>query len=309
MIAKIYIGVAGITTAALVVYNVRWKHVRRRRPKILSVETVVAVEKKEKTPPIILLHGMWHGAWYWKPLQRLLAEKGFTSHAISLEPGERFLPGGSQQELIADLEKTLASISKSDTFLLLGHSQGGLLAQAAVYNSPNIRKKTSGLILLGTFPYRYIPPWSDVQTLLQRPQQHMYTFPGYTWICLFGKLWSADYTKQIFLLPTTDITTSAMKEYIAKLLKAPSDGLITMSHFVDKTFVKIDNILNKLPTLILGASHDVIYPPDLLRNAFEERYTNATHVVVQNQAHCFMDPGWEQSMINPLIEWLEALEN
>ncbi len=40
--------------------------------------------------PIVMQHGMWHGAWCWEPWPQLFADWGWESHAHSL-PGH----GGS----------------------------------------------------------------------------------------------------------------------------------------------------------------------------------------------------------------------
>src|SRR5262245_60882064 len=41
--------------------------------------------------PILMQHGMWHGAWCWRYWQELLAEWGWESHAFSL-PGHAGSP-------------------------------------------------------------------------------------------------------------------------------------------------------------------------------------------------------------------------
>src|SRR5512138_1696248 len=41
--------------------------------------------------PILMQHGMWHGAWCWQPWQELFATWGWESHAHSL-PGHAGSP-------------------------------------------------------------------------------------------------------------------------------------------------------------------------------------------------------------------------
>eukprot|EP00957_Ditylum_brightwellii_P092074 7010128-Ditylum_brightwellii.AAC.1 len=62
----------------------------------------------------------------------------------------------------------------------------------------------------------------------------------------------------------------------------------------------------KTPALIMGASEDIIYPPELLKKDFDVRFPNATHVIVPDQAHCFVDPGWQNTIVEPLLKWLEV---
>lgn len=300
------VGIAYAASAGLLVaYNVRWKHlwgfIVGTEPKELPVVTVegsAVQSSKNKDVSVVLLHGMWHDASYYQELQQLLARAGYTSHAINLLPGERLLPGGSQKELVADLEVTLQKTipDPQQQFVLLGHSQGGLITQSALRNSQAIRKRAMGAVLLGTYPLGLTPPVA----LLKQPR-NMYSDVGYLWICLFGKLLNTRYTKHIFLLPTTDETKPKMKSYMDGLLEAPSDGLVTMSHF-PQTQTPVP-----LPTLILGAEQDCIYPPTFLTQAFKERFPNSQEIVAKDQAHCFVDPGWQDTIGKPLIAWLDDL--
>lgn len=82
--------------------------------------------------PIVMQHGMWHGAWCWQGWQELLAEWGWESHAHSL-PGHA---GSSTQRPIRwctlgyYLEFLKAEIDRQPRKpVLMGHSMGGALTQ------------------------------------------------------------------------------------------------------------------------------------------------------------------------------------
>jgi len=82
--------------------------------------------------PIVMQHGMWHGAWCWQGWQALLAEWGWESHAHSL-PGHAGSPpqrpirwctlGYYAKFLKAEVERMPRKP------VLMGHSMGGALAQ------------------------------------------------------------------------------------------------------------------------------------------------------------------------------------
>lgn len=87
--------------------------------------------RKHQTP-ILMQHGMWHGAWCWQPWQELLARWGWESHAISL-PGHGASP---EQRPIrrCTLDYYLAFVRDAvnklpATPVLMGHSMGGALTQ------------------------------------------------------------------------------------------------------------------------------------------------------------------------------------
>ena len=56
-------------------------HVTRVGDLTVAVERPAAPTRK---PPVLLIHGMFGGAWYWESYQALLARHGFESHAINL---------------------------------------------------------------------------------------------------------------------------------------------------------------------------------------------------------------------------------
>lgn len=278
--------------AGVIAYNLRWQHIQGQDAHILNTVVQVAPGKKI---PIVLLHGMWHNPEDFKSLQKALAERGYSSHAVDLKPGERFLRGFTQKEILADLEKTLENMDK---FILIGHSQGGLVAQSILQNSPILKKKISSVVLLGTFPLGLTP---HLAFLIE--QRQMYTFPGYLYLALFGKLFDREYVKRLFFMPSTDVEDPTFQAYIQRMLAAPSDGFITMTHFINPEPVQKQS--RDIPCLVLGGEGDVVYPPEMLRSAFDDRFENATHIVAQGQAHCFADRGWEKTMAQPLIDWLD----
>ena len=77
-----------------------------------------------------------------------------------------------------------------------------------------------------------------------------------------------------------------------------------MSHFPQSV-----GVISTKPTLVLGAQNDIIYPPHLLVTDFDERFPNAAHKTVPNQAHYFMDPvaDGEKSMEDTIKDCFKSL--
>jgi pimeloyl-ACP methyl ester carboxylesterase len=298
------LSVAGLMAA--LAYSLRWQHVDidsvLHRDRDRAVHKLPVKEKKANSfirkTPVVLLHGMWHSKREFNDLQYFLADNGYSSYAVDLQAGERFLPlGYTQREIVADLEAAIAGLGL-DEFVLLGHSQGGVVAQSLlIHMSPALRAKVIAVVLLGTFPLGLPPP----PALLQQTRS-MYTFPGYAYLALFGRLWSAGYARDIFLAADTDVSEPSIEAYLRRLLAAPGDGLITMTHFISPEPVTQD----PLPCLVMGGGEDIIYPPHMLKEAFDARFAQATHIVAPGQAHCFRDAGWEAAMATPLVEWLDV---
>lgn len=105
----------------------------RRRLVDAGIERISYYPRQRRhDTPILLQHGMWHGAWCWQWWQELFAEWGWESHAISL-PGH----AGSQRLRpirLCTLDYYLGFLRAEIERLprrpvLIGHSMGGALAQ------------------------------------------------------------------------------------------------------------------------------------------------------------------------------------
>ena len=96
--------------------------------------TYTPKERKHETP-ILMAHGMWHGAWCWQPWQEILAEAGWESVAYSLpghgqSPTQRSLTNCTLGYYLAFLRDEIARLSVKP--VLMGHSMGGALSQWAL---------------------------------------------------------------------------------------------------------------------------------------------------------------------------------
>jgi pimeloyl-ACP methyl ester carboxylesterase len=98
-----------------------------------GIERIVYTPKKRRfQTPIVMQHGMWHGAWTWQGWQELFAIWGWESHAHSLpghagSPEQRPVP---QCTLDYYLRYLRAEIERMPVRpVLMGHSMGGALTQ------------------------------------------------------------------------------------------------------------------------------------------------------------------------------------
>ena len=98
-----------------------------------DIERIIYLPKNRRfQTPILMQHGMWHGAWCWHLWQELLAEWGWESHAFSL-PGHAGSPvrrpialctlGYYLQFLKAEVDRC------PQRPVVMGHSMGGALTQ------------------------------------------------------------------------------------------------------------------------------------------------------------------------------------
>ena len=101
-----------------------------------GIERITYKPKEQKyETPILMLHGMWHGAWCWEPWQKYLAEEGWETVSFSL-------PGHGKSTLqrpifLCTLDYYLAFFRDEIERLpqkpiIMGHSMGGALSQWAL---------------------------------------------------------------------------------------------------------------------------------------------------------------------------------
>jgi pimeloyl-ACP methyl ester carboxylesterase len=103
--------------------------------------------------PILMQHGMWHGAWSWQPWQELFAEWGWESHAFSL-PGHgksarrRSYRWCTLQYYYQFLAAEIKRMSRPP--VLMGHSMGGALTQWHLKRSDDL----PAAVLVASWPSR-----------------------------------------------------------------------------------------------------------------------------------------------------------
>jgi pimeloyl-ACP methyl ester carboxylesterase len=101
-----------------------------------GIERIVYTPKvRQHETPILMAHGMWHGAWCWQPWQEILAEQGWESIAYSLpghgqSPLQRSLTTCTLGYYLAFLRDEIERLPVKP--VLMGHSMGGALSQWAL---------------------------------------------------------------------------------------------------------------------------------------------------------------------------------
>lgn len=98
-----------------------------------GIERITYTPKvKRHDIPILMQHGMWHGAWCWAEWQAILAEQGWESHAISLpghgaSPATKSVRFSTMGDYLSVLKQEIERLPRRP--VLMGHSMGGALVQ------------------------------------------------------------------------------------------------------------------------------------------------------------------------------------
>jgi pimeloyl-ACP methyl ester carboxylesterase len=107
------------------------RRIQDTRPKLEVLSRAPTTSRD--APPLLFVHGAWHGAWCWdEHFLGYFSERGFSAHAVSLRghgesEGKEGLRSVRLSDFVEDLKQTVDSLPA--TPILIGHSMGGFVVQ------------------------------------------------------------------------------------------------------------------------------------------------------------------------------------
>jgi pimeloyl-ACP methyl ester carboxylesterase len=110
----------------------------------LEVVTVSGRGERRRESPLLLVHGISHGAWCWQPhFAPYFADLGYDVHALSLRghagsPGRTHLHRNRLEDYVADVVAVATSLPGPP--ILIGHSMGGAIAQLTIRSHPRVAR-------------------------------------------------------------------------------------------------------------------------------------------------------------------------
>ncbi len=110
-------------------------------------------EQKGKFPPILFIHGAYHGAWCWEEyFIPYFSALGFSCYALSLRghgqsEGRDNLHSYSLHDYKEDCVTAISQISERP--ILIGHSMGGAIVQQIMHTAPETIRAA---VLLSSVP-------------------------------------------------------------------------------------------------------------------------------------------------------------
>ncbi len=260
----------------------------RRTPGGLTMRVASPISPASaSTPPILLVHGLAGGAWYWDRFQRVLAGHGFTSHALNLRGHHDSRPVAdlgrvSLADYVADVGEAAALLGRP---VVMGHSLGGLLAQAVA-----AADAVSAAVLLTSMPpkgIRFLSPG-----LVLRQLRHVGAM-------LFDR--------PLRGTPNDVIATSLNRIPKAEQM-ALAERFVPDSGRVARELsfggLSIDPTQVRVPVLVISSTEDRFFPPRVGASV-AARY-GAEHRVYEEHAHFIVrEPGGE-AVATDISRWIRA---
>jgi len=234
--------------------------------------------------PIVLIHGMWCGSWYFENWKRHLEACGRVVHSHVL-PGHSSgedVSGVSFRCFVDSVKSLLDKIGPAD---VIGHSMGALVAQVLCAEDSRVKSA----VFVTSAPPRGIFLRKE---LLLRMVKWRYVY--------------AMATGKSFLLTQTDLRALILNcvddaETIEKKL-VPESGLAARE--LATWCIGVDASKVKCPVLVVAASEDRMTPSSIQR-AIAKKY-DAQYRVFDNCGHMLMiEKNWGIP-ISSIIEWLNT---
>jgi len=198
----------------------------------------------ENKPNLVLIHGFLSGPEYWHKQINTLSEN-YNVHAVCLKGfstrGDEVAPN-SIEEFANDVIHQLQELDVQ-SFYLLGHSMGGMIAQQIAHCIP---KRVMGLVLYGTGPHGSLPGrFESIEYSIRKAA--IDTFPSSVYLAVNSWFLNAE---------------SSQKDIRESLLLASQTsfdsykyGLIAMSTWDGEDYLATFDI----PTLIIWGDNDRSY--------------------------------------------------
>lgn len=243
--------------------------------KVVPIEWITTQPQSlQPAPPVVLVHGAWHGAWCWteQAIPDLVA-RGLTVHAISLRGHGRSAPAGPLTTIcdyVRDLQTVVRKLPQPP--LVVGHSSGGYVVQLLMSGRCGTVSPLAGAVLLCSSPVssptyflrrlRERAPMVDIRALLRREAE-----------AVRAALFRAN------------IAPADLERYRRQLVREPP--LVTLTSMV----IRPRPLRVQVPVLVIAAGSDAIF--DVPAQQELAAAYRAELIVIPEAAHDLMlDPAW-----------------
>jgi pimeloyl-ACP methyl ester carboxylesterase len=240
-------------------------------------------------PPILFVHGLWAGAWLWERWLPVAAERDRDAWAIELRGrnASRPVPDLGRVRIDGFVRDVRDALDHIGPAVLVGHSMGGLVAQAVTAADANVR----AVALLCSVPPRGIVALTG--PLLRQASAYL----------------PAMVRGRAFAPRRADADALIMNE----VAPAERDALFarfvadsgTVAREIALGRVAVDPEAVRVPVLVGGATRDRISPPSL-HPKLVGRY-RAEELVFEGRGHLIMlEDGWRERA-DLVLDWADRV--
>lgn len=257
----------------------------------MSLEVITREPPGSRNPPLLFVHGLWHGAWCWdEHFLPWFAQQGWSCHAVSLRghgrsPGRDRLRHTRMRDLVDDVVEAAGGLP--ETPVLLGHSMGGFVVQKYLESH-----SAAGAVLLAS-----VPPSGAVRAAMRTARRHPAQFARVNAERRMGPLVATpDLARDLLFSPS--LPQDAVARHHARL---QDDSYRTFLDMMALDLVRARRV-QALPMLALGAADDALFSPEEVRRTAGA--LGAEVDIFDDMGHDMMlDTRWE-SVARRINRWL-----
>jgi len=248
-------------------------------------------ERRSKVPPILFVHGFWHGAWCWdEHFLPYFAQRGYACFAPSLRghggsEGADRLRWTSLADYVADVVEVAQTLDRPP--ILIGHSMGGLIVQKylQLHSAP-------AAVLLAS-----VPPAGLLATTLRFLMRHpLATLQSGLTLSVYPLVATPELYRSSFLSP--GLPERELRKFHARVQDDSFRALL------DMVLMDLPQPRKAKPTpmLVLGADDFVVRAWQVRATA--RAYGVAAQIFPEMRHAMMLDIGW-RSVADRIAEWLD----
>jgi pimeloyl-ACP methyl ester carboxylesterase len=252
----------------------------------------VALPARPSRPPMLMVHGIMGGAWYFAKWLEFFSARGHPAYALNLRghhgsrPVEEF-GRVSVTDYVSDVRDAAQGLRERHagaSLILVGHSMGGLVAQKAAESLA-----PGAVVLLSAVPPRGIPLlcWA----LFRREINHAVAM-------LASRAIVAD-PKDVAALFLNRVDPTEAVSFLSRW--TPASGRAGREIAFGR--IAVDGERITCPVLVIAGAEDVAIPPRI-QGRVAKKYGAAFRVYEGNAHFLILEAGWERIAAD-VATWLD----
>lgn len=260
----------------------------------MTLNVIRAGSGAEGKPPILLVHGAWHGAWCWEDnFLPFFAGHGFDVSALDLRghgqsPARKAMRWNRIRDYVDDVLSMVETFDRPP--VVIGHSMGGLVCQHLMHRTDRL----GGIGLLATVPSSGV--WKTTANIaLLRPID-------FAKVNLFLSLYPlvAEPAKAKHMFLDAGANESETKAFAARLTDESWLG------FIDMLLLDLPKKGGAdVPMLIVGGEKDTLFPPASQHHT--ARFYGCDCHIVPDAPHDLMLSKHWQVAAGHFMNWVEGI--
>lgn len=260
-------------------------------PPELNIVSRPAASDGAGHPPVLFVHGAWHGAWCWEAhFLDHFAQAGFEAHALDLRghggsPAVKSMRRNRISDYVEDVLHVIAGFERKP--VIIGHSMGGFIVQHCLAKTDRL----AGAGLLATVPHGGVLG-ATVRVALHQPLDFLRA--NLTW-SLYPLVDTVKAAQHLFL--EDDVSEEQARTFAARL------GDESYLAFLDMLVLNLPSRpKSNVPVRVVGAEKDAIFTASS-QHATARRY-GAECTIIGGAPHDLMLASQWREAADLFIGWI-----